>query len=197
VRYVPRATTKPSRKRSPVDERHVILADLRRLIAVDCELYSHDPVASSVATDLMLTLRRTAKSFQILAEGYSRDFGLSPMKLDIIMLLAAQPGHTMAQANIGRIHFISLGNLTALLMSLEEAGLVKRRTSPDDGRVTDVSLTAKGKAFVRRYAPVSYGNLTRAAEGLTLGERRALITLLDKLDHHLATRRARPNPRVG
>jgi DNA-binding MarR family transcriptional regulator len=105
----------------------------------------------------------------------------------IVMALAATPGHTLAQAEIGRELSVSLGNLTALLASLEASGIVKRRTDAGDGRVTNISLTAKGLALVRRFAPVHYRTVAAALEGLTSTEQHTLITLLDKMREQLKT----------
>jgi DNA-binding MarR family transcriptional regulator len=101
------------------------------------------------------------------------------------MALAATPGYTLAQADIGRHLSVSLGNLTALLASLESLGIVKRKTDAGDGRVTNISLTAKGRALVRRFAPVHYRTVAAALGGLTLAEQQTLIALLDKMRDQL------------
>ena len=158
---------------------------IRASIARNCATYAEHPLASSTAMDLMLTLRRTATSFQTMAESYTREYDLSPARVVIVMALAATKGHTLAQAAIGRELSVSLGNLTALLASLEASGLVKRKPDPSDGRVTNISLTAKGIALVKRFAPVHYKTVAAALEGLTLDEQMTLITLLDKMREQL------------
>jgi DNA-binding MarR family transcriptional regulator len=68
-----------------------------------------------------------------------------------------------------------------LLVALEAAGVVRRRVDARDGRVTNVTLTAKGRALVRRFAPLHYRVNAAAVAALTLEEQTSLITLLDKL----------------
>ncbi len=160
---------------------------IRASLAQNCVAFADDPAASACAMDLMLTLRRTATSFQTMAEAYTRPYDLSPARVVIVMALAATPGYTLAQAAIGRELSVSLGNLTALLASLEDAGIVKRRGDSDDGRVTNISLTAKGLALVRRFAPVHYRTVAAAVDGLTRAEQRTLIRLLDKMREQLKT----------
>jgi DNA-binding MarR family transcriptional regulator len=164
---------------------------IRASLAHNCEVFADDPLASSTAMDLMLTLRRTATSFQTIAEAYTREYDLSPARVVIVMALAATPGHTLPQAEIGRELSVSLGNLTALLASLESAGLVRRKADAGDGRVTNISLTPKGLALVRRFAPVHYRTVAAALEGLTLAEQQTLITLLDKMREQL-----KANPKI-
>jgi DNA-binding MarR family transcriptional regulator len=160
---------------------------IRASLAQNCASFADDPAASATAMDLMLTLRRTSTSFQTMAEAYTRPYDLSPARVVIVMALAATPGHTLAQAEIGRELSVSLGNLTALLASLEASGIVKRRADAGDGRVTNISLTAKGLALVRRFAPVHYRTVAAALDGLTRAEQQTLITLLDKMREQLKT----------
>lgn len=168
-----------------VESKNVDMQHIRASIAHNCAIFAPDPLASTTAMDLMLTLRRTATSFQTLAEAYTKAFDLSPARVVIVMALAATKGHSLPQAAIGRELSVSLGNLTALLASLEASGIVKRKADAADGRVTNISLTAKGVALVKRFAPVHYRTVAAALDGLTLAEQRTLITLLDKMRDQL------------
>jgi DNA-binding MarR family transcriptional regulator len=166
-------------------ERQVDMQQIRASLARNCETFADDPRASATAMDLMLTLRRTATSFQTMAETYTRAYDLSPAKVVIVMALAATEGHTLPQAQIAHQLSVSLGNLTALLASLEASGFIKRRTDRADGRVTNISLTAKGRALVKRFAPVHYRTVAGAVDGLTHDEQTTLIALLDKMREQL------------
>jgi DNA-binding MarR family transcriptional regulator len=176
-----------SRPKEILTDRPVDMQRIRASLAQNCAAFADDPAASATAMDLMLTLRRTATSFQTMAEAYTRAYDLSPARVVIVMALAATKGHTLAQAEIGRELSVSLGNLTALLASLESSGIVKRRADAGDGRVTNVSLTAKGLALVRRFAPVHYRTVAAALDGLTRAEQQTLIALLDKMRDQLKT----------
>jgi DNA-binding MarR family transcriptional regulator len=175
------------RPKETLTDRPVDMQRIRASLAKNCTDFAADPAASATAMDLMLTLRRTATSFQTMAEAYTREYDLSPARVVIVMALAATKGHTLAQAEIGRELSVSLGNLTALLASLEASGIVKRKADVGDGRVTNISLTAKGLALVRRFAPVHYRTVATALDGLTLSEQQTLIALLDKMRDQLKT----------
>jgi DNA-binding MarR family transcriptional regulator len=176
-----------ARPKETLTDRPVDMQRIRASLAQNCADFADDPAASATAMDLMLTLRRTATSFQTMAEAYTREYDLSPARVVIVMALAATKGHTLAQAEIGRELSVSLGNLTALLASLEAAGIVKRKADASDGRVTNISLTAKGLALVRRFAPVHYRTVAAALDGLTRSEQQTLIALLDKMRDQLKT----------
>jgi DNA-binding MarR family transcriptional regulator len=176
-----------ARPKETLTDRPVDMQRIRASLAQNCADFADDPAASATAMDLMLTLRRTATSFQTMAEAYTREYDLSPARVVIVMALAATKGHTLAQAEIGRELSVSLGNLTALLASLEAAGIVKRKADASDGRVTNISLTAKGLALVRRVAPGHYRTVAAALDGLTRSEQQTLIALLDKMRDQLKT----------
>jgi DNA-binding MarR family transcriptional regulator len=186
TRRVPAAV--PSRRSGDVSGESIDLAKIRSSLAINCATFAVDPAASARAMDLMLTLRRTATAFQTMAESYTRAYGLSPAKVVIVMALAATEAHTLAQAVIGRELSVSLGNLTALIASLEKAGLVRRRTDRSDGRVTLVSLTPAGLELVDRFAPDHYRIVAAAVDGLTAAEQRTMIRLLDKMRDQLKMR---------
>ncbi len=177
----------PRRSKDPPGESWD-LAKIRTSLERNCAQFAADPAASATAMDLMLTLRRTATAFQTMAEAYTREYGLSPAKVVIVMALAATDGHTLAQAVIGRELSVSLGNLTALIASLERDGIVRRRADRHDGRVTLVSLTAAGTALVDRFAPAHYRIVAAAVDGLSAAEQRTMIRLLDKMRDQLRVR---------
>jgi DNA-binding MarR family transcriptional regulator len=175
-----------------VTRRGTSVADLQNIradIERNCKRFAADPEASALAMDLLLTLRRTATTFQTMAEFFTREFALSPTKVSILMRLVATPRHTLAQSQIGRDLFVSLSNLNTQLVSLEEAGLIRRRTSSTDSRVTNISLTAKGLAFVGGFAPVQFGAVAEALQGLNATEQRNLIKLLDKMRNQAKPRK--------
>ena len=77
---------------------------------------------------------------------------------------------------------MSTGSLTALMTSLESAGLVRRTVAPDDRPLVPYRASPqKGSALVKTFAPVHYRNEVAAVSVLSAKEQRTLLTLLDKL----------------
>jgi MarR family transcriptional regulator, 2-MHQ and catechol-resistance regulon repressor len=154
---------------------------LRSGIEKNSEQFAMDPESSALAIDLMLTLRRTSTAIERLLQYYMRKYQLSPAKVTILMALAGTDGHTLAQADISRRASVSLGNLTALTESLEQARLIRRRRNPDDGRVTLISLTPAGTSLVKRFAPVHFRIVEKACSSLTRRDQLSLFELLNRL----------------
>ena len=156
-------------------------SSLRRGIAANCERFSDDPVACALSVDLMMTLRRTATALETSMHSYMRDFNLSPAKVTILMALSGVAGQTLSQGDISRRASVSLGNLTALVASLEKAKLIKRKRHPDDARVTLLSLTAAGNRLVSRFARDHFRNVAQMFRRLNSREQKTLNELLDRV----------------
>ncbi len=73
------------------------------------------------------------------------------------------------------------GNLTMVTGNLARTGLVKRQTSPEDGRVQILQLTVKGKALLRRIFPGHAAAITEFMATLSPEELANLGDLCRKL----------------
>ena len=73
------------------------------------------------------------------------------------------------------------------IASLENAGLVERSSSPDDGRFNVVSITKKGQRLVERTIPMTLVLKKKAMSGISPADAkalpRALKQMLDNLNH--------------
>jgi DNA-binding MarR family transcriptional regulator len=68
-----------------------------------------------------------------------------------------------------------------LLRQLEEAGLVVRRRSSDDGRVSSLATTAEGRAAFQRVREVIWRQMGKVLGGWEADDVAALAALLDRL----------------
>src|SRR6187551_2522063 len=66
--------------------------------------------------------------------------GMAPKQLGLIWRL--EPGATLSMREIGESLYCDASYVTDLVDRLEERGLIERRPSPDDRRVTLIALTA-------------------------------------------------------
>ena len=89
-----------------------------------------------------------------------------------------------SQAALGRRLWIDRSDLHALLTKLEHDGHVARVRDPEDGRRNVVTLTAGGRALLRRLDKRIDAAQTALLEPLTAGERRELTRLLERVVSH-------------
>jgi DNA-binding MarR family transcriptional regulator len=72
--------------------------------------------------------------------------------------------------------------MTQLISRLEESGLVRRESSPDDGRVVLVAITEQGRATLARRRSARAERLTGIIAQLSPDHRAALAAALPALD---------------
>ena len=73
------------------------------------------------------------------------------------------------------------GAISKLADRLLEKGLIERYANPDDGRAHALALKSAGRKLVPRLAALADGNDKEFFGALTLGERRQLRQLLEKM----------------
>jgi DNA-binding MarR family transcriptional regulator len=101
---------------------------------------SENPYAASAhfRAELRRFLRRS--------EDVSRRHGITPRQhLLLLQIAGANDGHTTVSELVSALA-LTQSAVTELVQRAEAAGLVKRATSKDDGRVVILSLTSEGEA---------------------------------------------------
>lgn len=82
------------------------------------------------------------------------------------------------------------------IRTLEEDGLVERRSAADDGRVTLVRLTPSGVEIYRRIVAVRTAHLEEVLAGWSETDRAELTRLVDRLVDDLRAVPFRPRPTI-
>ena len=117
---------------------------------------------------------------------------------DVLLELNGVPKRQLRMQDLAARVTLSRTRVSRIVDELERAGLVERSADPDDGRAYLATITAEGRAGLRRTAP----HYLRAIEThftslLTDAERQVLVDSLGRVaDHHAAAgaqlKRARP-----
>jgi DNA-binding MarR family transcriptional regulator len=133
---------------------------------------THESIAAALATDI----ERIVGLFRSLspASGLSMTAaatlaGIERIGPQRLTLLAAREGVTQPA-------------MTQLISRLEESGLVRRESSPDDGRVVLVAITEQGRATLARRRSARAERLTGIIAQLSPDHRAALAAALPALD---------------
>ena len=154
------------------------LADLRRGIATNCQLFGGCDFESANA---MVTLKRTSAEFENFIAAYFKQFDLSPGRFNVLMALYNAPNRTRSLSDLGDYLVVTRANITGLVDGLVEDGLLLRIDHPDDRRVVLAQLTDKAVQFLNWFAPIHLRNIKKLTECFTSEEKRDLVVLLDKL----------------
>lgn len=107
-----------------------------------------------------------------------RAHGLTTTQFEVLEALSAHGPLSVGQ--IVETVFGTPGNIPVVVRNLERAGLVTRRRSQADGRVTIVELTDLGRARIEETYPDVVASIERDLEPLSADEKRQVIRLLHK-----------------
>jgi DNA-binding MarR family transcriptional regulator len=124
-------------------------------------------------------LNRAARSLaQQLAEEL-RPAGIGIGQWPVLMSLWARDG--MSQAELSRVVAIEPPTMVRTIDRMVRDGLVARVSDPDDGRVTRIRLTERGRSLRDELVPKAAAVNARNVDRLTEREGRTLQRLLAKL----------------
>jgi MarR family 2-MHQ and catechol resistance regulon transcriptional repressor len=87
---------------------------------------------------------------------------------------------------IGPKVWLTPGSISVAVDRLVKKGLVSRKDHPNDRRVRQVELTAKGRALITRGFREHAAAMDKAVSVLSKNERLTLLRLLKKLGKHAA-----------
>jgi DNA-binding MarR family transcriptional regulator len=96
-------------------------------------------------------------------------------------LYFSTPARRLSQSEIGYHMGAGYPNVTHLVNTLEQDGLVQRVAHPTDRRTTWVELTAEGEALCDTLVPAITHNLVAMTSGFSPRDRKLLRDLLVKL----------------
>jgi DNA-binding MarR family transcriptional regulator len=148
---------------------------------------------------LMRLVRVIAHQYDALEEDRLRASEVSGPRWGLLLHLLAEERRAgpigTSPTYLSRCQNVSKNTISSLLRGLEEQGLVERTLDADDKRVFRMRLTTAGRELVQRTAPAHILFLNELAAELSVADRAALVSLLEKL--HRSLRRAEREKPTG
>ena len=141
-----------------------------------------------LAKEAMLNIYYTASCLKKKADEFFREFALSDVQFNVMLLLAHQAGggDGLSQGRISEMMLVNRANITSLIDRMEKAELVKRTAAPNDRRYNIVKLTAKGKKLFTKVEPLYAKQVKDIMTVLKQTEQKGLIKMLGKLRSKLS-----------
>jgi DNA-binding MarR family transcriptional regulator len=136
------------------------------------------PVDVELAARLRLAITRTARRLrQEASEGFSPS--------QVATLATLERHGPLSPSELADREQVKRPTATKVIARLAEAGLLERTRDPDDGRAALVSLTAEGKALLRRVRARKTAYLARRLHELDADDTAALARAADVLEQLL------------
>lgn len=123
---------------------------------------------------------RTGEAFLALADRRLRAYGLSAGARQVLAVLDGDGG-SLSPTTIADRLIITTASMTSLLDTLQRRGLVQRTPDDMDRRRVIVTITAEGRAVIRRLLPEMLALQDEVAAGLSADDRAELVRLLSTL----------------
>lgn len=98
--------------------------------------------------DEAASLRAALRLFLRHSEMITRRHGLSPRHYELLLMIKASPEERSTVSELVELLQLTQSTVTELVQRAEDAGLLTRRQSPEDGRVVNLTLTDEGKRRV-------------------------------------------------
>ena len=103
-----------------------------------------------------------------------------------VLLATLARGHALTQRELAARMPSDPSTVRAMLVLLEERGLVSRNTHPTDGRARTVALTETGLRKFRQVWKAGQAIRDQMVSSLSVAERRSLVRLLRRVSKSLA-----------
>jgi DNA-binding MarR family transcriptional regulator len=128
-----------------------------------------------------LRLARVFQKIDARSERFFHKHKLNTAQFDVLAQVGAASG--MTQQELAAALLVTKGNISQLLVKLEQAGLIARR---QDGRSNYLSLTERGQAKFEEVVPQQEAQIADLMAPLSADEQHELLRLLRKLDHSIS-----------
>lgn len=145
----------------------------------DLDYQNHNTDARIIAA-----LERIAQAFRVLLWNESKEYGLSPIQIQLLIFLNFQPENRRTVSALAEAFDLTRPTVSDSVKVLEQKGLVKRITNPDDARSHSLALTAKGKKIAKDTLRFTT-ELQKPVKEMTADEKESLLFSLLQIIHHL------------
>jgi DNA-binding MarR family transcriptional regulator len=116
-------------------------------------------------------------------ERFFEKFKLGTTRYFTLIHLEQSPGLTLSE--LSQRLLCTKGNMTRILRSMEQAGLLERRADEQDGRAARLSLTAQGMELLAEVRAAYQSFLQQRYSGLELYEIDSLQRICSRLNRQL------------
>ncbi len=116
----------------------------------------------------------------------AREVAQGNVTLPQILILDALKDKTYARmGELAKYLSVSMAATTGIADKLVRNGLARRTGSPDDRRIVNISITAKGKKIIEKYNQARYRAIMEMFGGLSSSDRDKYLQILSKIHNRI------------
>ncbi len=133
--------------------------------------------------EALLNIYYTATCFRKRATEFFRQYSLTDVQFNVLILLAYQSGPEggLSQAQLSDMMLVNRANITSLIDRMEKAKLVVRTDAAADRRSNIIKMTARGRKLFIAVEPFYARQVREIMSRLNVKEQKKLISSLEKV----------------
>lgn len=137
--------------------------------------------------EALLNIYYTATCFRKRATEFFKQFGLTDVQFNVMMLLAHQSGSKggLSQAQLSDMMLVNRANITSLIDRMEKAKLVVRTDAAADRRSNIIKMTARGRRLFNTVEPLYSQQVREIMSRLSVAKQKRLISALENVRRRL------------
>ncbi len=133
--------------------------------------------------EALLNIYYTASCFRKKATEFFKQFGLTDVQFNVMMLLTHQSGHEggLSQTQLSDMMLVNRANITSLIDRMEKAKLVVRTDAETDRRSNIIKMTTRGRRLFTAIEPLYAKQVKEIMSRIGVTEQKRLISSLEKV----------------
>ena len=143
-------------------------------------LSGHDVPAERRGHAALMMLLRVSGRMTAQGAKLARRHGLTLPHLEVLLCLNQIEG--ISQQDLAERLLLTKGNICVIVQKMEAAGLIDRRSDPDDQRFHRLHLAPAGREKLAEFLPEHVAQTGRAVRNLTQAEQTTLHELLCRIN---------------
>lgn len=134
------------------------------------------------------SLRRITQAIRLSSSVVHDTLGITGAQLFVLQQVAERPGASLRQ--LAELTLTDQSSVSVVVSRLVEAGCVARRIAADDARRTELTLTDRGRALLRRAPALAQTRLVASLRGVPVVQLRVTANVLDRAARAVSPARA-------
>jgi DNA-binding MarR family transcriptional regulator len=133
-------------------------------------------------------LRRITQAIRLSSSAVHDALGITGAQLFVLQQLAARPGASLRQ--LAEATLTDQSSVSVVVSRLVGAGHVARRVAASDARRTELTLTGRGRALLRRAPRLAQTRLMATLRGMPAAQLRVTARVLERAARAVSGKRA-------
>jgi DNA-binding MarR family transcriptional regulator len=134
------------------------------------------------------SLRRITQAIRLSSSTVHDRLGITGAQLFVLQQLAGHPGASLRQ--LAELTLTDQSSVSVVVGRLVEAGCVARRVAAADARRTELTLTERGRALLRRAPALAQTRLVTSLRGVPAAQLRVTAGVLERAARAVGPARA-------